>query len=137
MQVAKRVLLLYNWLALYIHLAGAHVYRVKFMWRVWGERASSGPPEASNWSRRKHYISAPICPLFQILFVFTNETMSLRRNCVILGALHYTPLCSILKLSSHSLHILQFANLSFLHFKFQFKSQFQLVSFINNLFFTH
>lgn len=31
----------------------------------------------------RHCINAPICPLFQIPFVFPNETMSLRRNCVI------------------------------------------------------
>ena len=36
----------------------------------------------TEWGTR-HYINAPICPLFQILFVFVNETMSLRRNCVI------------------------------------------------------
>lgn len=51
-----------------------------------------GPPPRSPFphealigvgEENRHCINAPICPLFQIPFVFPNETMSLRRNCVI------------------------------------------------------
>lgn len=49
-----------------------------------GERAGESERESERrWRRGEHYINAPICPLFQILFVFVNETMSLRGNCVI------------------------------------------------------
>lgn len=42
----------------------------------------------------RHCINAPICPLFQIPFVFPNETMSLRRNCVIAVPVPtFLPLC--------------------------------------------
>lgn len=71
--------------------------------------ASDDPPTVANHPRAhptpywvligvgeedRHCINAPICPLFQIPFVFPNETMSLRRNCVIAVPVPtFLPLC--------------------------------------------
>lgn len=71
--------------------------------------ASDDPPTMANHPRAhptpywvligvgeedRHCINAPICPLFQIPFVFPNETMSLRRNCVIAVPVPtFLPLC--------------------------------------------